>query len=130
MPTETKEIIDYAVNQAGKDRRIANQAQELRLMKWMVGIAIMSVGAIGAGAVALYRIDTTAAVVNAMPAPEAHREVHKTGDQRVSYIEKEIIEVKKNQEKYEGQFTRIETNSYKAATQTAIIIEKLEQMAR
>jgi hypothetical protein len=127
MGVETR-IIEHAVNQAGKDRRIANQAQELRLMKWMIGVAIMSVGAIGTGAVALYKIDTTAAVVNAMPAPETHNEVHKVGDQRTAYIEKEIVEVKKNQEKYEQQFTRIEQNSYQAATQTAIIIEKLEAM--
>lgn len=99
-------------------------------MKWLITLGILSIGAIGAVSVALYRLDVVTRDVSAMPAPSTHIQVHKVGDQRVSYLEKDVEQVKKNQEEFKAQIYRIEINSYQAAQDTAVIIEKLDGMMR
>lgn len=113
MPGEQTTIIDRAVKQAGKDRRIAFAEQENRMLKWAIGAIILALSGIFVAGGSWYKMQSVAEEVAAMPSPAEHDGVHKLQDQDREYIKETVDDIQAQQTIDKVKIDNTEKNVWK-----------------
>lgn len=122
MGDETK-MRERVLMEVGKDRRIENQDQELRLMRWIISIGVLCIGGIATGAVALYQLDEVKAEVNAMPSPVEHQGVHALQDVDRLHIKEAVDAIHAQQTIDAVKIDNTEKNIWKIAQKLGVATE-------
>ena len=113
-------MADDQTNDIAKAVKIANQAQELRLMKWVIIAIIGSLGALSIAAVSIYRLDVVAQEVAAMPSPAEHAGVHKLQDKELEYVKEKVDAIQEQQTIDSLKIHNSELNIWKIAQKLGV----------
>ena len=116
-------MADDQTNNIAKAVKIANQAQELRLMKWVIIAIIGSLGALSIAAVSIYRLDAIAQEVQAMPSPAEHEGVHALQDKDRQYIMEKVDVIQVQQTIDSEKIDNTEKTLWKIAQKLGVVPE-------
>lgn len=86
-------IIEKAVTQADKNRRIAFADQEIKMLKWALAAIFFSLSVIATGAISLYRLNVVADEEKTTLHVGEHGKVHEIQDQDREHIKESLEKI-------------------------------------